>query len=149
MFNIRYQFIDNSPNLSKVKVIENVFNILHKHLKLPTEIFVEFRNMGPFAYGETKLDHRYKKRIVLNDSLSTKEIIFPFLHELIHLDQIENKKLDVYKNGDVYWEGKKYTYNYVKHCTYKQYTELPWEQEVIAKQKKLLKIILEDKNICH
>lgn len=145
MLNIRYTFVDNSTNIHKVKVIENVFKILHKHLTLPEEIFVEFRNMGPFSYGETKLDPKYKKRIVLNDSLSTKEIVFPFIHELIHLDQIENKKLDVYKNGDIYWMGKKYTYDSVKRCSYKEYLDLPWEQEVIVKQKKLLEIVLEDK----
>ena len=144
MFHIRYKFIDNPINEAKIKVLENVFSILHKHLKLPNEISVEFRNMGPFSYGETKLDPKYKKTIVLNDSLNTKEIIFPFIHELIHIDQIENKRLDMYKNGDIYWEGKKYTNDFVKRCTYKEYLQLPWEQEVTSKQKKLLEFILED-----
>jgi hypothetical protein len=148
MFDIRYKFIDNPENLHKVKVIKNVVRILSSYLKLPNEIFVEFRNMGPFAYGETKLDPKSKRKIILNDSLATKEIVFPFVHELIHLDQIENKKLDVYKNGDIYWQGKKYTYDYVKRCSYTEYTQLPWEQEVIKKQKKLLQILFEDDVKC-
>jgi len=143
MFNIRYKFIDNPVNQDKVKILEKVFSILPQYLTLPKEIIVELRNMGPFRYGETRLDPRYKKTIVLNDSLVTKEIIIPFIHELIHIDQIENKKLDMYKNGDIYWEGKKYTSDFVKRCTYKEYLDLPWELEVTQKQKKLLEIVLE------
>lgn len=145
MFNIRFNFIDNPSSLQKIKVLENVFSVLYNHLTLPNELLVELRNMGPFSYGETKLDHKSKKTIVLNDSLNSKEIILPFIHELIHIDQIENKKLDMYKNGDIYWEGKKYSNSYVKRCTYKEYLKLPWEQEVVKKQKQLLQIILENK----
>jgi hypothetical protein len=138
------KFIDEKHNTAKEKVINNVINLLKDNLLLPKSLTVEFRKLSPHFYAETNLSLSNNRTIILNCMLTEKEIITPLIHELIHIDQIENKKLMVYKNGDVYWLGKRYSVEYIKRCTYAEYQNLPWENEVLARQQNLLKLLLGD-----
>lgn len=138
------KFIDENHNLKKETVIKNVINFLKDYLLLPNHLTIEFRKLSPHFYAETNLNLSNSRTVILNCMLSEKEIITPLIHELIHIDQIENKKLLVYKNGDVCWLGKRFDVEYIKRCTYAEYQNLPWENEVLERQENLLNLLLGD-----
>lgn len=141
---IRYIYNGVQQNLETEVVFNKLLEKLRIHLSLPETIEVEFKNLHLSVYGETILDHRFKNRIRLNSNLSSKELFKPFIHEVIHLSQTHTGKLGVYRNGTVMWEGKPYiTKKPIADLTYKEHTQLPWEQEVVYLQQTILKTILE------
>lgn len=121
-------------------VVENVFRIVSDMLHLPEKIEVEFRTLSESVYGETLLDHRYKNRIRLHDILSPREVIVPFIHELLHLNQVYTGKLSGRRDGSFIWNGVVYHAPKVPSIT--EWSKLPWEVDVAEKEKDLLMEVL-------
>jgi hypothetical protein len=139
MIKFIYQNCQHKPYNEKISI--NLINKLRLLLPLPENIIIEFVNLDPSIYAETIVDRKTKNTIRLNNILEKKELIQPLLHELIHLNQIYTGRLSVYRNGSYCWEGKMFTVD-TKKLSYNDYNNLPWEQDVIEREQKLLQQIL-------
>jgi len=137
-----YYYKGVSPDNQKEKVANYVCSRLRDYLDLPDIIEIEFIQLGPNNYGETLIDYRKPNRIRINLDLSINDIVIPLTHELLHLEQIYQKRLSNTRFGDIIWENK--TYKVSKSMTYNDYLALPWEQDVAKKQQKVLKILLKN-----
>lgn len=149
--NFIYKNCDSSVN--KEKVITNTIHKTKKFISLPDIIEIEIQNFSSpyyqreyrYVLAETVLDSRLKvNKIRINSELNEKEVVIPLVHELLHVNQILEGKLSVYKNGDIFWENKRYKLKDPTKSTYHYYEMLPWEVDVRAKEKKLLNLILQD-----
>lgn len=151
--NISFFYKDCEPNIEKEKVITNTCILAKKYVMLPDVLDIEIQNFSSpnyqrqyrYVLAETVLDSRLKvNRIRINSELNQKEVIIPLVHELVHLNQIVENRLSVYRNGDIFWEGKRYQLKDPTKSTYDYYENLPWEIDVRAREQKLLKNILQD-----
>ena len=151
IINFIYKNCDSSVN--KEKVITNTIYKTKKFISLPDIIEIEIQNFSSpyyqreyrYVLAETVLDSRFKvNKIRINSELNEKEVVIPLVHELLHVNQILEGKLSVYKNGDIFWENKRYKLKDPTKSTYHYYEMLPWEVDVRAKEKKLLHLILQD-----
>lgn len=139
------RFLYKDSNLydkTKEQVIIRIVEEVRKHLTLPDEVEVEMLNLGPSSYGQTVIDSKFRKRIRVNATLNLREIIFPVVHELAHLHQIHEGKLMARRDGSIIWEGTLYNLKDPENMSYKEYRNLPWEQDADHKQKHLLREIL-------
>lgn len=135
-------FITEKQVNNKIKIVaKRVCELVKENLDLPKEIQIEFRDLDENVYAETSLNPRYNNRITLNSNLQANEIIKPLIHELIHLEQINKGKLVKRRDGSYLFEGK--IYNIKPKMSYREYLLLPWESDVLDKEKILYKIILD------
>jgi hypothetical protein len=130
------------PDIEKAKVATSLCQAAFLYIALPDNIIVEFVDLGHNAYGESTLTFNKESKVRINLQLSTKELIYPLVHELLHLNQIHEGKLSVTRFGDCVWEGKTYKLNQSK-MSYKEYTQLPWELDVTSREQQLLANILQ------
>jgi predicted metallopeptidase len=117
-----------------------VIRIASTIIELPEYIEIEFTKLRTY-YGELLLDPRFKSRIRLDESLSSREVIAPIVHELLHLNQVHTGRLRHARHG-VYWDGKHHDVR-LDEKNHKIYSSFPWEVDVAEKQQKLLEQILE------
>jgi hypothetical protein len=129
------------PNIEKAKVATSLCQAASLYIALPDNIIVELVDLGHNAYGESTLTFNKESKVRINLQLSTKELIYPLVHELLHLNQMHEGKLSVTRFGDCVWEGKIYKLDQSK-MSYKEYTQLPWEYDVSIRQKKLIEQII-------
>jgi hypothetical protein len=130
------------PDIEKAKVATSLCQAAFLYIALPDNIIVEFVDLGHNAYGESTLTFNKESKVRINLQLSAKEMIYPLVHELLHLNQIHEGKLSVTRFGDCVWEGKTYKLNQSK-MSYKEYTQLPWELDVTSREQQLLANILQ------
>ena len=129
------------PDIEKAKVATSLCQAAFLYIDLPDNIIVEFVDLGPNMYGESTLTFKKDSKVRINLQLSCKELIYPLIHELLHLNQIHEGKLSVTRFGDCIWEGKTYKIDQSK-MSYKEYMQLPWEYDVSIRQKKLIEQII-------
>ena len=141
MLNINYILHDKPLHNNTKILVERLVNIIATVIELPNDLQIEFRKLDKNAYGETSLNPRYKNRITINSDLDLTEIMYPLVHELIHVHQIHTNRLVVRPNNIYFWNNKRYNVN--NNLTYESYIDLPWEADVIEKQKMIYKVILE------
>lgn len=135
--NVKVIFPKNSqPDIAKAKVAERICQAAALYIDLPDSVDIEFAAMD--HYGESVL--RFK-RVKLNINLSVNELIYPLVHELIHINQLHKGKLAITRFGDCAWNGKPYKVDYEK-LSYQEYKQLPWELDVAQREKQLLVKIL-------
>jgi hypothetical protein len=136
--NINILFPKNyQPDIAKAKVATRLCQAASLYIDLPNSIIIEFTELDNDVYGDSILS---ANKIRINIKLSVKEIIYPIIHELLHVNQMHKGKLVVYKNKIV-WEGKTYSIDQSK-LLYEEYRNLPWEQDVANREKILLGKIL-------
>lgn len=136
---VKFIYIGDKYDRERELVITNIIRITSTIIELPDYIEVEFADLRTY-YGELLLDPRFKSRIRLDEMLSSREVISPIVHELIHLNQVHTGRLKHARHG-VYWEGKHYDVKLNTTDT-KIYSKFPWEMDVVEKQQKLLEQIL-------
>lgn len=129
--------------ITKQKLVTNIINQVAEIIQLPDHIEVEFKQMGPSSYGETIVSLSLIKRIILNSDLSAKELFYPTIHELVHVHQIHTGKLSMSRTGVYVWEHKTYPVDPLK-MSYKDYQQLPWEQDANYQQNIIGKKLLEN-----
>lgn len=135
--NVTVIFPKNSqPDIAKAIIAERICQAASLYIDLPDNIRIEFCDLE--HYGETVL---ISKKIKLNITLTTHEIIFPLIHELIHLNQMHKGRLVITRFGDYVWEGKTFKVSNAK-LTHKEYKQLPWEVDVTNREKELLVKVL-------
>lgn len=139
----RFLYKDNALyDKDKEQLITKLVEEVSKRISLPDEVEIEMLNLGHSSYGQTVIDPKFRKRIKINATLGLREIIFPVVHELAHLHQIHEGKLMARRDGSIIWEGTLYNLKDPENMSYKEYRNLPWEQDADHKQKHLLREIL-------
>jgi hypothetical protein len=139
LLNIEFVLHDKEIDDFTKQTILRVCQLVSEQLELPNTIQIEYKRLSDSTYGETSLNPRFKNRVTINSLLSCSELIQPLIHELIHLHQIHTKQLEIRRDGIYIWRNKKYIVD--KSLSYKQYLELPWENDVINKIKIIKEII--------
>ena len=136
--NIRYLYFRVNQDINKEKVSTLICEYVSTLLDIPDNIEILFDIMDNNVYGSSILNHRFKNRISINNTLTTRELPYVLTHELIHLNQLKNGLLNVSSSGQYIW-NKRYYYvdNNMDHRT------LPWEQDVEARIKPILNKTLE------
>lgn len=129
------------PDIERAKVATSLCQAASLYISLPDSIIVEFVDLGPSMYGESTVSFNKQRKIRINLQLSCKEMIFPLVHELLHINQMHEGRLAVTRSGDYIWEGKTYKVDAHK-ISYKEYMQLPWELDVTCSEKELLAKIL-------
>lgn len=136
---VKFIYAGDKYDKERELVITNVIRIASTIIELPEYIEIEFTKLRTY-YGELLLDPRFKSRIRLDESLSSREVIAPIVHELLHLNQVHTGRLRHARHG-VYWNGKHYDVR-LDEKNHKIYSTFPWEVDVAEKQQKLLEQIL-------
>lgn len=137
-----FLFPKDQHDSNKAIIAKRICECAALHIKLPDRVEIEFSELENNVYGETSLIPTNSRRIKINIRLSEKEIIFPLVHELIHLNQIHLGQLAVSRSGVAVWNGKTYKID-PKKMSKNQYLSLPWEEDVRARQDALIKQILD------
>jgi hypothetical protein len=140
--NVKVLFPKNSqPDIAKATIAERLCQAASLYVRLPDYIEVHFANLGPNTYGEATLRPGINRVLTINVALTVKEMIHPIIHELIHLSQMHEGKLSVSRTGVYVWEGKTFKVD-TNTISYEEYMQLPWEQDVSLRQKRLLAQII-------
>jgi len=134
----------SQPNYIYEKFTDKVIKIVKSIYVLPDNIEVQFETMGKNVYGMTMLDPRFPNRIRLNQDLPLDEYLIPLTHELLHLHQIFTNRLQSRTGGRILWDKTIFKVNMLE-MSYNDYQQLPWELDVLEKQKTLLKVLSENK----
>jgi hypothetical protein len=137
---IRFIYIGSNYDREKEIILEHIFQITRQLLSLPDKIEIEFKQLKHNVYGETLLDRRFKNRIRLHENLDKKESVVPFVHELLHLNQIHLGRLVGRRNGCFVFDKR--IYHVSKNPTMEEWKNMPWEIDVANKEKKLLESVL-------
>lgn len=95
-------------------------------LKHRPDVSVISDNMNGFVISVTKNTYR----IFIKKGLDNYKSVL--IHELIHIYQMEKGRLKYDSEGFVYWLGKKYNPNKIRH------KKRPWEKDAFEKQKNLV-----------
>lgn len=129
--------------LDKYRLVNHIITEVAKLIPLPDNIKIEIKEMDPSSYGETVLSPIKKNSIILNSQLTTKELFYPTIHELVHVSQIHTGRLAMSRTGVYVWENKTYPVDPIK-MPYKEYQKLPWERDAHEQQIILGKKLLEN-----
>lgn len=112
------------------KVATNLCLYASKVIPLPNQIEIEFTTLSNSTYGVSILTHKFQNRFKINESLSVKEIIYPIVHELIHVSQIHTNRLKLLRDGTCVWDKAQYRVIDPNTLSYTDYSNLPWEVDV-------------------
>jgi len=115
--------------------------ITAQQIKLPQEMIIQFKNMPIQQLGETPVLPGRNNRVMLSTQLSMRDLVYPLIHELIHLNQIHTHRLVVSKRGTYFWDSKPYHVELDK-ISYQDYMNLPWERDAYERQTSLLRKVI-------
>jgi hypothetical protein len=134
--------------LSFVETISKKFDEICNYINLPRKLFINIRPIRG-AYGRAfyltepctiagrdymvEIDAR-QSRDLFEDSL---------LHELVHIEQFYEGRLDGGKPGHFKWNKKDISFI---TASFEEYNNLPWEREANERAKILKKVIFSIKN---
>ena len=124
-----YYYIDNIPKNISFKFLDEVLDFAQYYLGLDSDYIIKIVFLGDlgdtvWGYCNGLEDEDYV--IEVSSKLSSGDIVETIFHELVHVKQIIDGRLD--DDGRT-WKGK--TYDTVKT----PYKELPWEIEAFELQK--------------
>ena len=138
------KFIYKNAKYSKEResVLLNIYTLAKEVLSLPDYIEIEIESLAESVYAESIANTRFKNRIRLNDKLTLTELIQPIVHELIHLEQIHMGRLSTNRQGHFIFDNKVYKNLDPLKLTFEDYKNLPWEQDVRMKEKRILDYVL-------
>lgn len=137
---IRFIYQAGDKLADRESIVTRVIEYLSHVVDLPQDIEIVFAMLAEHEYGNTPVNPRFKNRVNINHKLTTQELPQVLLHELLHLSQIKTGKLSSTSNGQPIWNGNQYTVP--KNAEYQYYQNLPWEQEVVSRQRKILPNLL-------
>lgn len=138
------KFIYKNAKYSKEResVLINIYSLAKDVLSLPDYIEIEIESLAESVYAESIANTRFKNRIRLNDKLTLTELIQPIVHELIHLEQIHMGRLSTNRQGHFIFDNKIYKNLDPLKLAFEDYKNLPWEQDVRMKEKRILDYVL-------
>jgi hypothetical protein len=130
---VRFIYSGEIYDKERERIASNLAKCVSLVIPLPDEIEIEFRKLSDSVYGEMILDPRFPNRVRLSESLNTREIIRPLVHELIHLHQVFTGELSVKRDGSYVWKGRTYRVK-TEGMSVEEWAALPWEQDVANTQ---------------
>lgn len=137
---IRFIYQAGEQLVDREAMVMKIVDYLSQIVDLPQDIEIVFAMLAEHEYGNTPVNSRFKNRININHKLTAQELPQVLLHELLHLSQIKTGKLSSTSNGQAIWNGNQYTVP--KNADYQYYQNLPWEQDVVSRQRKILPELL-------
>lgn len=111
-------YTSNLPSWLKQKDLDQILSFSIDYLKLDEDILLHVKfcsDIDQLGLMEGKEDDEYL--ILINRTVSEKDIIETIFHELVHLKQIHSGDFDQDRR---LWKGDEY---------HKGYFSLPWEKE--------------------
>lgn len=142
LMKVKLRFQANQYDKTKESVLVKAAQYLSHLIDLPQVVVIELANLDHSVYGHTTLTQGQQNIVRLNNRLSAKELLFPLIHELIHLHQVHSGKLKAYRDGTFLWEGHQYKITEAIKADPKKYNQLPWEIDVANKERLLLEKVL-------
>jgi hypothetical protein len=133
---IRFIYQAGEQLADREAIATKIVDYLSRIVDLPQDIEIVFAMLAEHEYGNTPVNARFKNRVNVNHKLTALELPPVLLHELLHLSQIKTGKLSSTSNGQPIWNGNQYTVP--KNADYQYYQNLPWEQDVANRQRKIL-----------
>lgn len=138
---MRIDFVPSDVDIQVRAVVQHLGHVAGQILMLPDVIQVEFQKINGGVYAQSILSHRFRNRVVLNSYLSATEIMLPFVHELIHVQQQHLGHLRCLPSGVIIWRGQHFAPD--DNLSYDAYLALPWECDAVAQQLPVLKRCIE------
>lgn len=105
-------------------------------IALPSEVQIQYMDLGESMYGVTMVDYRIHNRVKLNSVLTLSEVPLVLVHELIHLHQYFTGQLRTTRAGNYYWNNSQVIVD--STISYDTYLNLPWERDVTEKLPKIM-----------
>lgn len=118
-----------------------------------SKISISFKKLSKGSAGYLDVMSYKKGKPVLyidKEAMPTSAMRY-LAHELTHLKQMEEGKLDFsdHRYGDVFWNGKPYMkirdYQNFEQKDYLEYKQLPWESEAYNNEATMQKIYIQSK----
>lgn len=134
---MRIDFVASNVDIKVRAVVQHLGRTAANILSLPDIVHVEFQALNGGVYAQSILSHRFRNRVVLNSHLSATEIMLPFVHELIHVQQQHLGHLKCLPSGVIVWKGQHFSPN--DNLSYNDYLALPWECDAVAQQLPIFK----------
>lgn len=138
---MKLEILTTDVDIAVIAVVRHLGACINQLLTLPDVVEVEFRQLDGGVYAQSHLSYRFRNRLVLNSILNQQEIMLPFVHEMIHIQQQHLGHLRCTSAGSIIWRGQ--TFRDIENLTYEQYQALPWESDAFAQQFPILKRCLE------
>ena len=107
--------VENQPKKLSLEQLDQAIEFASKFLDLDIDLLIEFERLKKHQCGFCEYDED-EVTITISKRLGVQEIIATLFHEMIHVKQYADGRLQY----DGVWLGKKY------ECAYDQ---LPWEIE--------------------
>jgi len=121
----------NKPKDLKVKTLDKVIAFACDYLDLDVDLEVRFEKLRDFQYGYCDYDED-EVSITISRYLSEADTIRTIFHELVHVKQYEDGRLEA--GSPQRWMGSEYD---------EDYENLPWEVEAFDLEQKMVDIYVE------
>ena len=138
---MKLEILPTAVDITVIAVVRHLAVHLDRLLTLPETVEIEFRQLDGGVYAQSHLSSRFRNRLVLNSVLNTQEIMLPFVHEMIHVQQQHQGHLRCTAAGSIIWRGQ--TFKDINDLSYSEYQALPWEADAFAQQFPILRRCLE------
>jgi hypothetical protein len=133
---VKFYYKNNNYEKDNEVALTSLAIAVSQIIELPDTIEVCLYPLEENVYGG--IDINRVNRIGLNINLSLESQLKILVHELIHVSQKHLGMLNIKPNGMCYWYGIPYTKKSPEEMTHEEYTNLPWELDVINRQKTIL-----------
>jgi hypothetical protein len=127
MFYITY----NRPHHIETSVLDSIIAFACYYLDLDADLEVQFESLPEFHYGLCDYEED-EITITISDLLSVEDTVRTIFHELVHVKQYVDGRLE--SGSPQRWLGEEYT------C---EYERLPWEVEAFEHEQNMVDIYSE------
>lgn len=119
--------VANQPKKIETALLDRAVSFACEYLHIDTSFVIEFQSLKNYQYGLCDYDED-DAVIVIAKRLSPKNVVRTLFHELVHLEQYVDGRLE---NGSpLVWRGVP---------TYGDYENLPWEAEAYKVEVDMMK----------
>lgn len=123
----------NKPKKIETVLLDSAVSFACSYLKLDIDMTIEFESLKRTQYGFCDYDGEYDEVIVtIAKRLSVQDVIRTLFHELVHVRQYVDGRLEV--GSPQIWCGVVYE---------DKYENLPWEVDAFDLEEKMMKLFWE------
>ena len=133
---VKFYYQNNNYVKENEALLTSLAIAVSQIIELPDTVEVCLYPLEDNVYGG--IDINRVNRIGLNVNLSLESQLKILVHELIHVSQKHLGMLKIKPNGMCYWQGIPYTKKPPDEMTHEEYMNLPWELDVINRQRTIL-----------
>lgn len=126
-----YYTTTNKPKHIEISMLDRCISFACEYLDLDVDFEIRFEKLGEFQCGLCDYDED-EIAIVVSKSLSDCDMVRTLFHEMVHLKQYVEGRLEV--GSPQRWLGKVYDWDY---------ENMPWEVEAFDLEQKMVDIYSE------